>query len=45
MKLTQYNIFVVGMLCFTKYIEKEFNKVCSDMDTLKVEYTVQITEL
>lgn len=45
MPTTRYEIYVKGMLSFVKYTRQEFEKVCSDMDKLKVKYTTEIVEL
>ena len=45
MPTKKYNIIVKGMVCFTKYTEEEFNRVCSDMDKLGVEYTTEIINI
>lgn len=45
MPTTEYRIYVKGMLSFVKFTQQEFEKVCSAMDTLKVNYTTEIIEL
>lgn len=45
MTARKYNIYVKGELSFVKYTEKEFKKVCSAMDKLKVKYTTEIIDL
>lgn len=45
MPTKQYNIYVKGILSFTKYTQSEFDKVCRDMDTLNVNYTTEIIKL
>ena len=42
MPTTKYEIYVKGILSFVKYTQKEFDKVCSDMDKLSVKYTTKI---
>lgn len=45
MPTKQYNIYVKGILAFTKYTEREFKKVCADMDFSKVSYKTEIINL
>jgi len=45
MPTTKYEIYVKGMLCFVKYTKQEFDKVCSAMDELNVNYKIKIINI
>ena len=45
MSTKKYEIYVKGILSFVKYTQKEFDRVCSDMDKLGVTYTTKIVSL
>jgi hypothetical protein len=45
MPTTEYRIYVKGILSFVKFTRQEFDKICSDMDTLGVNYTTEIIDL
>ena len=45
MPTTRYEIYVKELLCFVKYAKREFDRVCSDMDKLQVNYTTKIIKL
>jgi hypothetical protein len=45
MPTTEYRIYVKGILSFVKYTQKEFDRVCSDMDKLNVKYTTKTISL
>mgnify|MGYP000205028114 CR=1 FL=1 len=45
MPTTEYRIYVKGILSFVKFTRQEFERVCSDMDTLGVNYTTKIIDL
>lgn len=45
MPTRRYEIYVKGMLCFVKYTQQEFERICSDMDRLSVTYTTEIISL
>jgi hypothetical protein len=45
MPTTRYEIYIKGLLCFVNNTRQEFEKVCSDMDTLKIDYTAKIINL
>ncbi len=45
MPTKKYEIYVKGMLFIVKYTQKEFDRVCSDMDRLNVNYTTKIISL
>ncbi len=45
MPTTEYRIYVKGILSFVKFTQKEFQRVCSDMDKLSVNYTTEIVSL
>jgi len=45
MPTTEYRIYVKGILSFVKFTRQEFERVCSDMDTLGVNYTTEIIDL
>jgi hypothetical protein len=45
MPTTRYEIYVKGILSFVKFTQKEFDKVCLDMDKLNVIYTTKIIDL
>jgi hypothetical protein len=45
MPSTKYEIYVKGMLSFVKYTRGEFDRVCSDMDKLGVNYTTKIIDI
>ena len=38
-------VYVKGMLSFVKYTGQEFDRVCSDMDKLNVNYDTKIIDL
>jgi hypothetical protein len=45
MPTTRYEIYVKGLLSFVKFTKQEFDKVCSDLDKLKVNYATNIVDL
>lgn len=45
MIITEYRIYLKGMLSFVKFTKKEFERVCSDLDMINVNYTTEIVEL
>ena len=45
MPTKEYRIYVKGILCFVKFTSREFERVCSDMDILGVNYTTEIVSL
>ena len=45
MPTTEYRIYVKGILSFVKFTEKEFERVCSDMDKLGVKYSTEVVSL
>jgi len=45
MPIKEYRIYVKGMLSFVKFTRKEFERICSDMNTLGVNYTTEIIDL
>lgn len=45
MPTTEYRIYVKGILSFVKFTRQEFERVCSDMNTLGVNYTTEIIDL
>jgi len=45
MPTKQYEIYVKGMLSFVKFTQREFDRVCSDLDNLKVNYATKIVDL
>lgn len=45
MPTTEYRIYVKGILSFVKFTRKEFERVCSDLKILKVNYTTEIINL
>ena len=45
MPTTRYEIYVKGMLSFVKYNEKEFERICYDLDRLDVTYKTKIIYL
>lgn len=45
MPTKEYRIYVKGMLPFVKFTRQEFKRVCSNMDTLGVNYTTEIIDL
>ena len=45
MPTTRYEIYVKELLCFTKYSKQEFDRVCSDLNKLQVNYTTKIIKL
>jgi len=42
---TRYEIYVKGILSFVKYTQQEFERVCSDMNKLNVNYTTKVISL
>jgi hypothetical protein len=45
MPTKKYEVYVKGILCFIKYTRQEFDRVCSDMDKLSVNYDTKIIDL
>jgi hypothetical protein len=45
MPTKKYEIYVKGILSFVKYTRQDFDRVCSDMDKLSVNYTTKIISL
>jgi hypothetical protein len=45
MPVKEYRIYVKGILSFVKFTSSEFERVCSDMDKLGVNYTTEIISL
>ena len=45
MPIKRYEIYVKGILSFVKHNKIDFEKVCSDLDKLKVNYTINIVNL
>jgi hypothetical protein len=45
MPTREYRIYVKGILSFVKFTQKEFERVCSDMDKLGVNYSTEIVSL
>jgi hypothetical protein len=45
MPTREYRIYVKGILSFVKFNQKEFERVCSDMDKLGVNYSTEIVSL
>lgn len=45
MSKTRYEIYVKGILSFVKFSQQEFDKVCSLLDSLEVNYTTNIIDL
>jgi hypothetical protein len=45
MPTTEYRIYVKGILSFVKFTKREFERICSDMDKLNVNYTTEIVDL
>jgi hypothetical protein len=45
MPTKKYEIYVKGILSFVKYTRQDFDRACSDMDKLSVNYTTKIISL
>jgi len=45
MPTKKYEVYVKGILSFVKYTRLEFDRVCSDMNRLGVNYTTKIIDL
>lgn len=45
MPTTRYEIYVNDTLSFVKYTRQDFEKVCSSMNTLEINYTTKIINL
>jgi hypothetical protein len=41
----KYEIYVKGILSFVKYTRQEFDRICSDLDRLNVNYEINIIHL
>jgi hypothetical protein len=45
MPVKEYRIYIKGILSFVKFTRQEFERFCSNMDTLGVNYTTEIIDL
>lgn len=45
MPTKEYRIYVKGILSFVKFSQKDFDKVCSHLESLEIKYTTNIIDL